>query len=83
MAKQDRMFAMIDKWQRSGLSKAAFARQVGVSTNMFHYWCRRFEEQNGATVQSPFVEVGHADDRHDDTPRVRLHYPDGVIISVY
>jgi len=83
MAKQDRMFAMIARWKRSDLSKAAFARQAGVSINTFHYWCRRFEEQNGAADSSPFVEVRHAEDRRDGTPRVRLQYPDGVIISVY
>jgi transposase-like protein len=83
MTKQDRMFAMIAKWRRSGMSKAEFARQAGVSTNTFHYWCRRFEEENGAVERSTFVEVGDVDQRRDGVPRVRLEYPDGVIISVY
>ena len=50
MAKQDRMFAMIATWQRSGMSKAAFARQSRVSINAFHYWRHRFEERSDALV---------------------------------
>lgn len=85
MAKRDTMFAMIERWQRSGKSKAAFARDAGVSINTFHYWCRRFDEEGSDLSTSPFIEVtnGAVGEVSLDEPRLRVEYPDGVIISIY
>ena len=85
MAKQDKMFAMIERWQRSDKTKAAFARDAGVSINTFHYWCRRFDEECCDLPTSPFVEVtnGTVDEVSSGEPRLRVEYPDGVIISIY
>ncbi|MFD2033706.1 hypothetical protein ACFSKL_02830 [Belliella marina] len=39
----DEYYKLFTKWQGSGLSKAAFASETGISRVSFYYWCRKFE----------------------------------------
>ncbi|MCH7405285.1 IS66 family insertion sequence element accessory protein TnpA, partial [Belliella aquatica] len=41
----DEYYKLFTKWQESGLSKAAFASEAGISRASFYYWCRKFEEE--------------------------------------
>jgi hypothetical protein len=33
------------KWSRSGQSKAAFCRSIGISKSAFYLWCNQFHEE--------------------------------------
>jgi len=90
MAKRETMFAAIEKWKRSGMSKAAFARESGIAVQTFHNWYRLYQEQPGTNAVPAFIEVVTGDDAESRTrergagePRMRVEYPDGVIISIY
>jgi transposase-like protein len=39
------MYAMVELWQRSGVSQPAYAEQQGVSHSTILYWCRQYREQ--------------------------------------
>ena len=49
-AKREQMYAMVESWQRSGMSQQAYAEQQGVSYSTMLYWCRQYREQR-KTVQ--------------------------------
>lgn len=34
---------IVNEWERSGESKAAFCREWGIAIWQFHYWCGRFK----------------------------------------
>ena len=38
-ASRNKMDSIVKKWQNSGLSKAAFCRENGLSLSTFSYWC--------------------------------------------
>jgi len=42
--KRAKMFALVAGWERSGLSRAEYAEQHGVSYGTLYYWCRQREE---------------------------------------
>jgi hypothetical protein len=41
MDKKEKMFAMVEQWRGSGLTRKAFALQHGMSEASFKYWCKR------------------------------------------
>jgi hypothetical protein len=36
-------YELFDRWQHSGLSKAAFAHKEGISKMTFYHGCKKFE----------------------------------------
>jgi hypothetical protein len=56
-AKREQMYAMVESWQRSGMSQQAYAVQQGVSYSTMLYWGRQYREQR-KTAQ------GHEPVRH-------------------
>ncbi|MFY7930220.1 MAG: IS66 family insertion sequence element accessory protein TnpA [Oligoflexus sp.] len=42
---------LIQDWKKSGLSKAAFCRERGLSKDSFYKWIRTFEKQSGSTAK--------------------------------
>ena len=85
MAKQDTMFALIERWERSGLTKAEFAREAGVSINTFHYWFRRYDAEHSSSSPA-FVEVAAEPSvaiANQPAARLHLEFPDGLTITVY
>ncbi|HEY4111826.1 IS66 family insertion sequence element accessory protein TnpA [Puia sp.] len=45
---RERMFTSIGSWQASELSQKEWCRQQGIPYHIFHYWYRRYREQNPA-----------------------------------
>jgi hypothetical protein len=83
MSKQEKMFAVIRRWEASGLNKAEFSRVNDIPINTFHYWCRKYQDE--ATPSAPFVQLsdvaGVASPPRE--PRLRLELPDGTSLVVY
>ena len=48
-AKRDKMYAMVESWQRSGMSQQAYALQQGVSHATLQYWCRQYRTQHNTS----------------------------------
>ncbi len=49
--KQQKMFEDILAWQRSGLSQKAWCEQQKIAYSVFHYWYRRFRNQQAYSRQ--------------------------------
>ena len=96
MTRQDEIFAVIDRWQRSGKSRAAFARDEGISISTFHYWLKRHAQRSAASSVSrttpAFIEltataaaiaqpVRQPSPAH--APRLRLELPDGIVVTIF
>ena len=51
---QEERRAFYSQWKRSGKSKAAFSRSVGIAKSAFYSWCAQFEsELSHETIFSP------------------------------
>jgi hypothetical protein len=44
--------AAFERWQASGLSKAAFCRREALNVTQFYYWCGVFDGRQSAPVNS-------------------------------
>lgn len=54
------MFDCILQWQQSGLSQKAWCEQKGIAYGCFHYWYKRFRNQQAGNKQvagSGFVQL--------------------------
>ena len=54
---QQEMFSMIDLWKQSGLSQKAYCEQNNIRYYVFHYWYKRYRDQQGAVEDSTFVPL--------------------------
>lgn len=69
--KIEQMYAMVGRWQQSGLSQAAFAQQQGVHLHTLRYWIsKRYKE---APAPSGFIQLGAVAGTN-----ISLRYPNGV-----
>jgi hypothetical protein len=79
----DGYYSLFIKWQESGLSKAAFAAEAGISRASFYYWCRKFEEQTiDPAVASGFSLINPAMG-HEKDPIFKINYPSGISIEFF
>jgi hypothetical protein len=71
---QQQMFDGILQWQRSGLSQKAWCQENGIKYSSFHYWYRRFRNQqtgNKPGKGDGFVQL-LVQDRPSGTPWCEL-----------
>jgi len=90
MTQHQKMFALIEQWQRSSESKAEFARRHGLSPQTFHYWWRQYRDHQPATAAPAFIELTttaltHLGSRDPESrqPRLRVEFADGMSILIY
>jgi hypothetical protein len=73
-AKEQKMFADIIRQQQSGLSQKAWCEQNGIAYSSFHYWYRRFRNDQtgkGQVTGDGFVQL-MVQDRPTGTPWCEL-----------
>ena len=90
MTQHEKMFALVEQWERSSETKAEFARQHKISPQTFHYWWRRYRDQQPKRtaptfIELPTVELTHLGSTHRGSrePRLRVEFADGMSISIY
>ncbi len=49
---QDAKFAMIRRWEESGLSQKQFCENEPLSSNNFHYWLKKYRDLNKKSVDT-------------------------------
>jgi hypothetical protein len=55
---QDKMFENIRAWQQSDVSQKGWCRRQGVPYHIFHYWYRKFkDQQESAEGSGSFVQL--------------------------
>lgn len=77
------MFALIERWQESGLSQKAFCKAEGVNYYRFKYWKTRrkqlgFQEEGGHPLFIP-VSVPSTAKTYSG---IELSFPNGVRLSI-
>ncbi len=51
------MLTMVSDWSQSGLSQKAYCEQHGIRYHVFHYWCKRYRQQEEPDTVNRFVRV--------------------------
>lgn len=83
----ERRDELLDEYERSGLSRAAFARRTGVKYPTFVYWVRERRRKaagkpEGTKAVGPrFVELGVPRRLTPPEGTLRVALPDGVVVS--
>jgi hypothetical protein len=73
---QEEMFFVIEEWRQSGLTQKEYCRQHNLVYHQFHYWYRKYREQQPAPeLSSAFVQIKPA--ITTSTPFAELFFPGG------
>src|SRR3954447_2157060 len=54
---QEDMLKMIATWKQSGLSQKAYGEKNNIRYYVFHYWYKRYRDQQGAVEDATFVPL--------------------------
>ncbi len=97
MSKKEQMFALVEQWRESGLTRKTFANQHGFESESFNYWCKKqYTEivKADAPIKIPtkpqvalpgFLELTSDLDMNVQSQAVRmeLELPGGIRIRLY
>ncbi len=97
MSKKEQMFALVEQWRESGLTRKSFANQHGFESESFNYWCKKqYKEvvKAGAPINISskprvglpgFVELASGLDMNAQIQpmRMELELPGGLRIKIY
>jgi hypothetical protein len=77
---KEEMFPMVELWQHSGLSKKRFCEEKGIVKSVFHYWYKKYREEDGQGGFIPLI----ADTPHSGIqgPSIEVQYPNGVVLKL-
>lgn len=76
-------YELFYRWQRSGLSKAAFSDREGISKVSFYSWCKKFETKNDSQdSQSGFSRIELAEST-SQAAVARINYPSGISVELF
>lgn len=54
---KEEKFAMISRWQESGLTQKKFIETENISMNHFQYWLKRYKKQNEVPQTKGFIKL--------------------------
>jgi hypothetical protein len=74
---REKMFALIEAWQTSGLSQKDYLLQVGIKQAKFQYWLKQYREQSQSSPLGSFVEI-----QPSYSNPIIIRFPDGLEISL-
>jgi transposase len=76
-------YELFYRWQRSGLSKAAFADSEGISKVSFYSWCKKFEtksDSQDASTGFTRIELAEATSH---IAVAKINYPSGISLELF
>lgn len=76
---RQQMFSLIERWKSSGQSQRAYCRQHHIAYHVFHYWYKRYREQQEKDAETPssFVAVQLQAESSTIAPYAELILPNG------
>lgn len=82
------MQRLFELWQSSGLSKVAFCRQNGIVSSTFHYWIKKFRQDElslSGSVSSGFsqIPVQPTAVTPDHQASVVINFPSGIRVEFF
>ena len=54
---QEDMFKMVGSWKQSGLSQKAYCEQNNIRYHVFHYWYKRYRDEQDAGEDVAFIPL--------------------------
>jgi transposase len=76
-------YELFYRWQRSGLSKSAFADSEGISKVSFYSWCKKFETKSDSQDASTgFTRIELAESA-SQVAVAKISYPSGVSVELF
>lgn len=72
------MYDLVAEQERSGLTITAFCTVKGIKLNTFHYWKRKYKEENSSGAG--FIAISALSNAGSQP--IRLTYPNGVNIHL-
>jgi transposase len=76
-------YELFYRWQRSGLSKAAFADREGISKVSFYSWCKKFETKTDSQDASTGFSRIELADGTLQVAVARINYPSGISVELF
>lgn len=90
MKREKKMYALIQAWNESDLTRKEFAQQSGISVSTLDKWRVRFANEPATHAQTSdskpeFIELQLPDTgkNKNPTPKVRLELPHGIVLKIY
>jgi len=91
MEKEEQMFALVEEFIGSGMSRAEFAKQHHVKVEKFDYWRKRYSSKKQAQPPVPpsssqFIEIMAGSPKLKEQaqhPRIELELPTGITIRIF
>lgn len=81
--KRTSMLALVESWRESGMTQSEFSRQHNVTLSKFRYWVYKSKRQNRDSITSDFIQLsGNGFSLSGANNEIRLHYPNGVSLSL-
>lgn len=74
------MFALVDQWRASAVTKKVFCEEQGINIHTFSYWVAK-HKQAGSNSKATSGFVGVDVSGSADSAPVRITYPNGVVVS--
>ena len=84
--------ALIDDWQRSGLTRSAFAREHQVGAHLLNYWAKRLgvskPRPSAGITSTDFIQVplvpteSTTPSPSAGSPSIEILFPRGVVLRV-
>jgi transposase-like protein len=84
--KKEKMFALVDQWRESGITRKAFSRQHGIIERTFYSWCDKYSDRSLDPSGGPgFIELAPEPSEGEKSacPRIELEFPGGLRIKIY
>lgn len=76
-------YELFYRWQRSGLSKAAFADREGISRVSFYSWCKKFDAKaDFQDTLTGFSRIELVESPSQDVV-ARITYPSGNSVELF
>lgn len=84
MTKTERMYSVVEAWQRSGVGKQKYAEQIGMAYATLQYWCKRYRERDEPPATPKFVALAIPEARDEETAHAQIVIvlPSGARIEV-
>ncbi len=93
MDQQSQMYALVQEWKESGLTKGKFISQKPVTYHRFNYWVRKYKKHTSDTDDAAltFFSAGDSkvssdkkkNQKKEPPKTLCIELPGGIKISIY
>lgn len=79
--KQSEMYALVQQYLSSGLSKKEFCQTHGIKVHTFQYWVSKYNKEQVKGNEDKFLPLAIKESSRENSQVIRLSYPSGMIVE--